>query len=260
MHIGLLGAMIIRNDDHEISVRPNQVRTMLALLALSCGKVVSTEQLIDELWAERPLNNARNALQANVTRLRRLLQSLTGPDVELIRTSANGYLLDLPPESIDTRQFDALATAGAAHLAPAPARAAELFEAALRLWRGLALLDVNGGQACRTELVRLTERRLDVRKQLAEARLSTGYSHGLVSEIKQLVAEHPSDERLSELLMMALYRGGRQSEALAVFQSIRAWLGAEFGLEPGPGLRHAQQAILNQDNSLSSLSGLLGGH
>ncbi|MEU8180135.1 AfsR/SARP family transcriptional regulator [Micromonospora sp. NPDC049044] len=253
LQIGLLGTTILRHDGRETSVRPNQARTILALLALSCGRVVSTEQLIDELWADRPLGNARNALQANVARLRRLLASLVGLDADLVRAEANGYLLDLQPDAVDAKRFDDLARAGSACLLTDPARAAGLFEAALQQWRGMPLLDVAGGHTCRAVTVRLSERRLDVRKQLAEANLVRGATHGLISEIKQLVAEHPSDEQLSELLMLALYRSGRQSEALAVFHNIRSWLGAEFGLEPGPRLHQVQHAILNQDRSFAAL-------
>ncbi|MEV6598106.1 AfsR/SARP family transcriptional regulator [Actinoplanes sp. NPDC051346] len=245
--------MTIHHRVQDISVQPNRVRTILALLALSCGKVVSTEQFVDELWAERPPTNTRNALQASMTRLRRLLQSITGPNVEVIRTSTNGYLLDLPPESVDSKRFDGLASRGAALLSTEPARAYEVLESALRIWRGTALLDVNSGALCRSEAVRLTERRLDVRKQIVEARLAIDSHHGLVSELKQLVAEHPSDERLSELLMVALYRSGRQSDALAAFHAVRSWLASEFGLEPGPRLRQMQQAILNQDNDLERM-------
>jgi DNA-binding SARP family transcriptional activator len=251
MYIRLLGPMAVSRNGRERSVQPNQVRTTLAVLALSSGDVVATEQLIDELWEGRPPGNPRNALQANVARLRRFLERVeSGVGGRAIHTSSHGYLLDLPQSSIDVGVFESRVNLGIKVLLTSPTAAIDILEQALKMWRGPALLDVGGGVRCRADASRLNERRLDAHKKLIEGRMSRAHDQGVVSELKQLAAEHPSDERLSALLMLALYRGGRQSEALAVFHSTRAWLSAELGLEPGPGLRRVQQGILAQDRDL----------
>lgn len=258
MYVSLLGTMTVGGGGQERSVKPNQIKASLAVLALSCGSVVSTEQLIDELWEERPPGNAKNALQANIARLRRFLESAEpGAGGRTIHTSSHGYLLALARDCVDAKIFQVRAELGAGLLATSPAQAAATLDTALKMWRGPALLDVVGGPRCRSEAAYLNECRLNVHKKLIEARMVVGSDYGVVSELKQLVAEHPADERLSELLMLALYRGGRQSEALAVFQSTRSWLDAELGLEPGPGLRRVQQAILMQDRDLDFLRALL---
>jgi SARP family transcriptional regulator, regulator of embCAB operon len=259
MRISVLGAMTVSGGGRERPVRPNRVRAILAVLALSCGEVVSTDQIIDELWEQRSLGNARNALQANVARLRRFLDSVEpGVGSSAVRTSSHGYVLVLPADCVDVKVFEAQADHATELLFSAPLRAIAELEAALGMWRGTALLDAGGGLRCRVEATRLEERRLDVHKKLIEARMTVGADRGVVSELKQLGAEHPGDERLSELLMLALYRSGRQGEALAVFQCIRSWLDSELGLEPGPSLRRVQQAILTQDHCLDTMPVLVG--
>jgi SARP family transcriptional regulator, regulator of embCAB operon len=249
MFISLLGVIIASEGGQETSVRSNPARTLLAVLALSSGEVVATDQLIDELWGERPLGNVRNALHVNVVRLRRFLDSVgPGRGGRLVHTSSHGYLLALPPECVDAKVFEVRADRAVGLLSSSPVEAVAELRAALGLWRGAALLDAGEGLRCRAAAARLDERRLEVRKRLIEFRLDRGADDGLVSDLKQLRTEHPTDERLSELLMVGLYRTGRQGEALAVFQSVRSWLHAELGVEPGPGLRRVQQAILAQEH------------
>jgi DNA-binding SARP family transcriptional activator len=242
LRIDLLGPLAVRVPSHRGDIGSRKVRTVLARLALSPGVPVPVEQLVYELWGDKPMGNARNALQANITRLRKILR-----DADLVRTLGSGYLLDIPPQAIDVHRFLFLADQGAARVRHAPKDAVQLLESALRLWRGPALCDVQDGTWCQAEAGRLNERRLTVREDLIAARLANSEDRGVLPELKQLVTEHPERERLSEQLMLALYRNGRQSEALNVFHYTRARLGTELGVQPSRALRSLYQAILVQD-------------
>lgn len=242
LRIDLLGPLAVSVPGHRGDVGSRKVRTVLARLALSPGVPVPFEQLVYELWGGKEMGNARNALQANITRLRKILG-----DADLIRTLGSGYLLDVPPQAVDAHRFVYLATQGAARVQQAPKEAVHLLESALRLWRGPALSDVPDGAWCQAEAGRLNERRLTVREDLIAARLANSEDRGVLPELKQLVTEHPERERLSEQLMLALYRSGRQSEALNVFHYTRTRLGNELGLQPSRALRSLYQAILVQD-------------
>jgi SARP family transcriptional regulator, regulator of embCAB operon len=251
LNIDFLGPLAVSSAGRRSDVGSRKVRTVLAILALSPGVPIPFHLLVDELWADKPMGNARNALQANIARLRKILtnaRAAEGADGdEVIHTVSSGYLLDVPPESVDAHRFRTLADLGAARVESSPREAIVLLEQALRLWRGPALFDVLDGERCRAEAARLDERRLTAREDLIAARLANAEERSVVPELKQLVAEHPERERLSEQLMLALYRTGRQTEALNVFHYIRSWLGDELGLEPGRSLRSLYQAILAQD-------------
>lgn len=249
MEIELLGAVSLRHTKRTFSVASRKVRTVLALLALSPDLPLSLDMLADELWADKPVANVRNALQANIARLRKLLFSVTG-EREVVRTVSGGYLLNVAPDAVDAQRFLDLAARGSAVLDNDPREAITLFEQALRLWRGPALLDVADGTRCRMAAEHLDERRLTVQEDLVAARLRVGEHRGLAYDLQQLVAENPARERLSEYLMLSLYRDGRQSEAVSVFHRTRQWLSTELGLEPGPGLRRLYQSILLQDQVL----------
>ncbi|MFE1500574.1 BTAD domain-containing putative transcriptional regulator, partial [Streptomyces albidoflavus] len=159
---------------------------VLTMLALSPGVPITADQLVDELWADQPMANARNALQANVRRLRKLLQVVTDRDgAELLRTAGNGYLLDIPADSVDAQRFLGLAGAGADLAAADPARAIDTLEAALALWRGSALLDTCEGMRCRIQAAHLEERRITAYEDLTAARLSVDAARVPVSELRQ---------------------------------------------------------------------------
>ncbi|MFF8290564.1 BTAD domain-containing putative transcriptional regulator [Streptomyces sp. NPDC016309] len=235
-----------------------RVSSVLALLALAPGQPVPVDQLMDELWGDERMANAKNALQANVTRLRRLLASVAGRDGrDLVRTVGTGYVLDVPAESVDAHRFAGLADRGAALVGPDPALAVRLLEKALGMWRGSALLDVSEGFRCRSASVRLEERRLTAHEDLVTAKLAVGVERVPVPELRQLAAEHPGRERLSELLMLALYRDGRQTEALDVFHRARRRLAEDLGVEPGRSLHAVYEAILHQDDTLGRPHGAL---
>lgn len=231
-------------------MKSSQVRTVMALLALSAGRAVSTSVLIDELWPEVPVQNARNALQASLTRLRRMLAVAAADDAVLVRTVPGGYVLDIPRSSVDAHAFSLLVDQAADISESNRSEALAMLQGALALWRGPSLADVIGGPQLRAEQVRLDEMRLAAMESVAELRLKLGVFRPVVSELKRLVEIHPERERFSELLMLALYRGGQQAEALAVFGNARARLSRELGLEPGRDLRRMQQAILSQDARL----------
>ncbi|MEU9714600.1 AfsR/SARP family transcriptional regulator [Streptomyces sp. NPDC047976] len=228
-----------------------RVSAVLALLALSPGQPVPFDQLVDELWGDGRIANAKNALQATVTRLRKLLVSVTGRQgSDLIQTVGGGYVLHVPKESVDAHRFLALADRGAALVGADAPRAVEVLEQGLGMWRGAALMDVSEGFRCRTEAAHLDERRLTAYEDLVTAKLAVGLERVSVPELRQLAAEHPGRERLSELLMLALYRDGRQTEALEVFHDARRRLADDLGLEPGRSLHEIYQAILKQDDAL----------
>jgi DNA-binding SARP family transcriptional activator len=258
VEIQLLGSLVINRGSRSWGVTSKRVSSVLALLALTPRQPVPFDQLVDELWGDEHMANAKNALQANVTRLRKLLASVAereGRDV--VRTIGTGYLLDVVPESVDVHLFVALADQGAALVGRDPAAAARLLERALGMWRGAALLDVSEGFRCRTASVRLEERRLTAYEDLVTAKLAVGVERVPAPELRQLAAEHPGRERLSELLMLALYRDGRQTEALDVFHRTRRRLADDLGVEPGRSLHAVYEAILHQDDVLGRPHGAL---
>lgn len=251
MRINILGSLTIATGRQVHEITQTKVGTILAVLALSPGVPVSSGQLIEELWANKPVRNVRNALQANINRLRRLLQAITDRrGDELVRTVGSGYLLDLPAQQVDAHVFVELADRGTDLVTQDPDQASELLRTALGLWRGPALLNVRDLPRCRLESAFLEERRLCAREDLITSRLAVGEHRDLIAELRQLTGAYPERERFSEQMMLALYRAGMQVEALEVFHCIRRRLAAETGLEPGRGLRRLHQAILAQDDGV----------
>jgi DNA-binding SARP family transcriptional activator len=252
VHIEILGPLSIRTGETRRAIPAKKVRALLALLALNGQHFVSFDEMVDELWAESTLQNARNALHANALRLRKQLQLCESgfPGRELLRTSANGYVLDIEPESLDANQFQRLADRGSELRRSRPREAIGLWRTALSLWRGPALVDAGDGLRCRAAALRLEERRINVQEDLVGAEIEAGGARSAVAELRQLVARYPERERLSEQLMLALYRCGRQAEALDVFHRTRQWLGNQLGVEPQRPLQVMYQAILVQDPAL----------
>jgi DNA-binding SARP family transcriptional activator len=247
--IELLGNLSLSIRTRRIPVRAQKVRTMLAVLALHAGVVVSVDELADEMWGERHLGNPRNALQANTARLRWLLSRYPGDELgeQLIRTVGNGYLLDVAPDAVDANRFLTSTQTAAQLVQTQPGEAILRLRQALALWRGPALLDAGEGLRCQAAAVRLTERRMAAQEDLMAAHLANGDERSVISELCQLVVQHPERESLSQQLMLALYRSGRQSEALSVFHRTRTWLRKELGLEPGGSLHAMYRAILAHD-------------
>ncbi|MFB6613114.1 BTAD domain-containing putative transcriptional regulator [Streptomyces sp. NPDC085524] len=248
MEVQLLGTATVVCGDVRRPIASKRVRTVLALLSLPPCTPMTAEQLMEELWGGEELENMRNALQANVLRLRKILGALTGRrGDEILCTVNGGYMLDLPRHTVDAQHFLDLAVRGSALVRSDPSEAVRLLEEGLLLWRGPALLDMYEGPRLQLEAAHLEEQRLCAREDLIAAKLGTGDERGVIFELRRLTSQHPGRERFSEQLMLALYRDGRQTEALDVFHRTRRWLVEELGLEPGRNLSRIYQSILTQD-------------
>ncbi|WP_167098383.1 BTAD domain-containing putative transcriptional regulator [Amycolatopsis granulosa] len=218
-------------------------RSLLALLLLDAGRVVGTGRLIDGLYGDDPPGDAANALQAQVSRLRRKLG-----DEARIESHPAGYRLAVDPDHVDVHRFTQLAVAGRQALAAGDhTRAARLLHEALALWRGPALADVRDAPFAGAQAVRLDELRTAAIEDRAEADLALGESRDVVDELTALCAAHPLRERPRVLLIRALAAGGRQAEALTVFADARRALADELGADPSPELAAAHLAVLRAD-------------
>ena len=227
-------------------------RGLLAILLLSANEVVSADRLIDELWGECLPGSGRSALQVRVSQLRKAL----GAAGAQLLTRAPGYVLAVGQDQLDLHRFERLV--GEAD-AVGPATAATRLREALALWRGEPLADICYETFAQATTGRLQELRLTTLEKRIEADLALGRHAELVAELEALVAEHPLRERLRRQLMLALYRSGRQANALDVYQGLRKQLDEELGLEPGPELKGLQAAILNQDPDLQPPATPAGG-
>ena len=224
------------------------------MLLLNADRIVSTDELIDGLWGERPPAGARNALQAHVSALRRMLQpDRPKPDADrLLVTRGPGYVVRLEGHQLDLVRFERLVSEARVAMAPNPAGAVGRFREALGLWHGPALVEFRYEPFAGAHAARLEEVRLGAVEDCLECELAEGRHADVVAELERWVAEHPLRERLAGLLMLALYRCGRQAEASAVFQSTRSALAEELGMDPGPALRQVLEQILRQDRALES--------
>ena len=243
MDFRLLGAFEVWDGAQPVEIAGSKQRALLALLVLRANEVVRSELLIDELWGEHPPRNAAGSLQTHVSRLRKAL----GADT--IASREWGYVLRADPADIDVRRFEGLVSE-AESLAARP-RAAKLAEA-LALWRGPPLADLVNEPALHDDIARLEELRLSTLERRIDADLEAGRTSELVGELETLVAKQPLREHLRWLLILALYRAGRQAEALEVYRETRRVLTEELGLEPSPALKELEQAILRQDPSLDA--------
>jgi DNA-binding SARP family transcriptional activator len=260
LRIQILGPVFVDDEGQIRAIRANKVRALLATLALEAGRAVSSEDLVDELWSGTAIGNARNALQATVTRLRRAIEpAARRRGGSVLRGVNNGYLLEMSPEHVDGNRFLELAAQGAAHLGTRPARALELLQSALDVWHGPALLDAGDGLRVRGAAALFDERRLTVREDLVSALLAVGDEARAIAELRRLVALHPQRERFCELLMLALYRTGRQGEALDLFRWARRRLDEELGIRPGAPLQRLHAEILAQDPALRLPAAVLPG-
>ncbi|WP_217919550.1 AfsR/SARP family transcriptional regulator [Actinomadura sp. BRA 177] len=257
--IDLLGTVSIVVRKNRTELRAGKVRTMLATLALEAGNTVSHDELTEELWPGEILRNPRNALQAHATRIRRMLHDCAeraGTALPL-RAAYNGYVLDIPRDLVDGNRFLDLSARAVAALTDDPARARDLLQAGLTLWHGPALLHTRTGRRCRGAAALLEERRLAAWEDLVSARMLLGEERQAIAELQRLVASHTTRERLCELLMLALYRAGRQSEALHLFHRIRERLDEELGVQPGRSLQRLYGHILGQHPLLESADAVL---
>jgi YVTN family beta-propeller protein len=231
----VLGPLEVSAAGRPLSLGGRKQRTLLALFVLNANQAVPRDRLIDALWGERPPAEAEANLRVYVARLRKLLAvEANGPALE---TSARGYVLRVAPDTVDLTRFRRLVAAGE-------------FAHALQLWRGPALADLTDNDWARHESDALEELRLNALEERLDTDLAAGRDSEVVPELEALVAEHPYRERFVAQLMLALYRCGRQPDALAAYGRLRTALHDEFGLEPTQRLRELEREILSQDAAL----------
>jgi DNA-binding SARP family transcriptional activator len=257
MEFRVLGPLEARREGRQLPLGGSKQRALLATLLVHANEVLSSDRLIDVLWGERPPASAAKALHVYVSQLRKLFDPTraTGTREGLLVTASSGYMLRLENEELDLQRFMRLREEARQALADdEPAEAGRLLRDALELWRGAALADLANEPFARDEAARLEELRLSTFEARIEADLRVGRHADLVGELEALVADHPFRESLRGRLMLALYRSGRQAEALDTYQDARRALVDELGIEPGRPLRELHQAILRQDPSLELAS------
>jgi YVTN family beta-propeller protein len=247
MDYRILGPLELVDGTTPLPLTGGRQRLLLALLLIHRNEVVSAERLIDALWGETPPLSAPKALQNAVLQVRRAF----GDRAAALQTERGGYLLRVAPGELDADRFETLAAEGRAALdAGDPATAAHRLREALALWRGPPLSDLTYEPAAQTEIARLEEERVATLEDRFESDLELGRGGDLAGELEAEVARHPLRERLRAQLMLALYRSGRQADALEAYQDARRALVDELGIEPGPALRERHDAILHQDPAL----------
>jgi DNA-binding SARP family transcriptional activator len=248
LEFGILGPLEVRDQRRRIEVSSAKERLLLAALVVRANEVVSADRLIEVLWSTAPPATAVNTLQTYVSHLRRVLEPGRAPRAQdgVLRTRVQGYELVVPPEAIDAVRFERLACAGRDALPSAPERAAEILRAATALWRGEALVDFRFELFAQSEITRLTELRATVMEDLVEADLALGRHAALCGELSRAVAEQPLRERLWSQLIRALYRSGRQADALAAYSRLREQLAEALGIGPSPDLVRLHEAVLAQ--------------
>ena len=250
MQFAILGPLVVWRDGREVPIGAAKQRALLALLLLRRGELVRTETIVDELWGEQPPATAVKTVQVYVSQLRKAL----GPGV--LETRPTGYLLAVEPAAVDAVRFEQMLTRADGLLASGdPHGAAELLADAFALWRGPPLAEFRYEDFARNEIARLEELRLSGLELRLKTDLAAGRHGPAIPKLEALVREHPLREGPRALLMLALYRAGRQADALEVYQEGRAALVEELGLEPGESLRRLQAAILRHDPTLDLRAG-----
>ncbi len=245
MDFRILGPLEVWDGGGEVSLGGPKPRALLAGLLLHSNEVVPTDRLIDELWGEDSPEDAAAALRVNVSRLRKALPQ------EVLTTRSPGYVLRVEPDELDLHRFERLVDEARSLLARGlAANASERLHEALALWRGPALADFMYESFAQPAIARLEEIRLAAVELRIEADLTLGRHDELVGELEGLVTEHPLRERLRMCLMKALYRSGRQAEALDAYQDARRALVDGLGIDPSPSLQDLERAILRQDPAL----------
>ena len=245
MDFHILGPLEVRDDRGEISIGGGKQRALLALLLIHANESLATDRLIDELWGEEPPPTAAKIIQNHVSQLRRVLGN------DRLQTLARGYALRVGPEELDVDRFrHRLADGRTAQAAGDAERASLLLREALAMWRGPPLAEFTYEAFAQHEIGRLEELRLNGLIERLDVDLALGRHVDLVGELETLVAQHPLQERLRGQLMLALYRCGRQAEALNVHQDARRMLVEELGIEPGQALQRLEQSILTHDPAI----------
>jgi serine/threonine protein kinase/DNA-binding SARP family transcriptional activator len=245
--IDVLGTVRLRLDGVEQDLGGNKPRTVLAILAMSVGHEVTTERLIDSLWHHDPPTTARKAVQVHVSNLRRAFG-----DSDALKTSPSGYVLTSDDVEIDAVEFESALTRAVALVRSDPGDAIDVLTDALGRWRGSAYSDLAGEPAIDPEIQRLDELRMRALGARADAALRLGRHEELLGELEALASEHPYREQFRRQHMLALYRSGRQADALRAFARTRQILAEELGIEPSKELRDLELQILEQDPTLDA--------
>ncbi|MER5370279.1 BTAD domain-containing putative transcriptional regulator [Streptomyces sp. NPDC002722] len=245
----VLGPMAAQYEGHDVPLGPPRRRALLALLVIRLGRVVPTTVLIEELWREDPPRRAVATLQSHISHLRRALAPATGPDrPAVLRYRAPGYVLELSPEQVDVHRFEQLLSTGRRFLARQdPVAARDRLTRALGLWRGSPYAEFVTHQPLADESTRLEQVRLTALEASAEAGLVLGRTAEVVTELEREVRQHPTRERLVGHLMTALFRSGRQAEALEVYEWTRSYLVEEYGVDTTAELQQLHTALLRQE-------------
>jgi predicted ATPase/DNA-binding SARP family transcriptional activator len=250
MEFRILGPLEVVEGDRQISLGGRKPRALLAMLILRRGQIVSVDELVEALWGDDQPKTAEHSVQVYVSELRKALGDAADAST-VVEHRDPGYALDVPDAEIDLHRFEGLRALGRAALEEDdPTRASTLLAEALGVWRGAALADFTYDDFARGEIQRLEELRLATIEDRLDADLALGRHGELVGELRALVDEHPARERLRADLMLALYRSGRQPEAIEVFHAGRALLGEAYGLDPSARLIELASAILGSDPSL----------
>jgi SARP family transcriptional regulator, regulator of embCAB operon len=256
LSVGLLGPMYADFNNRPVTPRAAKQRQVLTLLALNAGRIVTIATLVEELWGDHPPRSYATTLQTYILQLRNALAAALPDDPEarlILSTRPCGYLLERDACRTDVEDFDRLVRAGRAAVESRNHRAAaDQFGAALRLWRGSALIDVRLGRVLELEAASLEETRLGVLERRIAADLMLGRHADMLGELTLAVARNPMNENLSAFLMIALYRSGHVGRSLQVFHQIRSVLHEELGVEPCPRLQRLQMAILAADPALEA--------
>jgi DNA-binding SARP family transcriptional activator len=253
VHFGILGPLEARRGGTPVDLGPPKQKAVLAALLISANQVVSLDRLTEMLWGADVPARAHGSIQAYIHNLRKVLEPgrAVRTQAQVLVTQPPGYLVQVDPEALDASAFELLAASGHRLLAQAhPASAKEQLVEALTLWRGPALAEFAFEQFAQPEAARLEQVRTTVNEDLLEAELALGNHVAVIGDITVAVGEHPLRERLWSLLMLALYRSGRQGEALRAFAMARHTLAEELGIDPSPALRKLEAAILAQSPEL----------
>ena len=253
MQVNVLGPLKVQWQDRVATPTAPKIRQVLALLAMNANNVVRTDQLIEELWEDRPPRSAATTLQTYIYQLRKryLLAGDGAGEAPSLETTSNGYVLTLEEDCVDVKRFARIAERGRAQFDAGDIEtAAETLREALRLWRGPALYDVSIGPVLQAFSVWLEELGKNVLELRIDADMMLGMHAELVGELAALVAEDPTHEGFQSKLILALYRAGRRADALQAFQLAREALDRELGVDPSPKLQQLQRGILTADPAL----------
>jgi DNA-binding SARP family transcriptional activator len=251
MRFSVLGSIEVTSDNTPLELGGVKQRAILGYLVLHANKVVPTSRLLAAMWDGAPPPTARKMIQNAVSGIRRVLGEPPGAGTPSLRTHPPGYQLYTDTETVDLHRFRALARDGRRAIAgDDPARGAELLRAALSLWRGRALADLVEAGFRWSELTAVEDERLSTLEDRLDAELVCGRHREITPELEVLTATEPLRERLSQQFMLALYRSGRQADALRVYRRTREALIDSLGLEPGRDLQELQQRILEHDATI----------